>query len=295
MTLRSIVFLVLALLVAGATAMYARNWMAAQRLQMQTTAPAPKAAVAETQVLVAGVALSAGTFVKAEHLRWQTWPSGGLAEGYVVKDKRELKDFVGAVVRSTVTAGQPITDSVLVRPGDRGFLAAVLTPGMRAVSVPVNATSGISGFVFPGDWVDLLLTAKFQESGNSPEGGSQTRHLTQTLLSDIRVLAIDQQVDNSKGLPVLAKTATLEVSPKQAEKIALALDMGALSLSLRSLAAKVEPLASGPAATGGEEGSFTLDQDVHTLFGRGKARTGGGGGSKVEVLRGGKAETVTFR
>lgn len=291
MTLRSILFLVLALLIAGATALYARNWMAAQRAPVPV-AEAPKPAVNETQVLVASGPVSAGTFLKAEHLRWQSWPAGGVAEGYVLKDKRESKDFIGAVVRQAISPGQPITETLLVRPGDRGFLAAVLTPGMRAVSVPVNATSGISGFVFPGDWVDLLLTAKYQESVNSQSGGNPTRHISQTLLGNIRVLAIDQQVDTGKGQPVLAKTATLEVTPKQAERIALALDMGSLSLSLRSLAAKVDGAAGEGAPVGGEEGSYTLDQDVHRLFGRGKSS--GGGGAKVDVLRGGKAETVTF-
>ena len=266
MRARTLVLLVFALAAAGGTFYLAQNWIAAQRGALTQTAKKKPAKAPQTLVLVASQELPAGQFIKAKHLRWQPWPKKGVSDSYFVKDatkrdngkpaktavggkgtvgkalpKRTAKrngpapavigDFVGAVVRSNVLPGEPITDGRIVRPGDRGFLAAVLQPGKRAISVPINATTGISGFVFPGDKVDLLLTHTIRQGEKSA-----VRRATETVLSDIRVLAVDQRTDDIDGKPVVAKTATLEVSPKQAEVIAVASEMGRLSLSLRSLA-----------------------------------------------------------
>jgi pilus assembly protein CpaB len=122
---------------------------------------------------------------------------------------------------------------MLMRPGDRGFLAAVLGPGMRAISVPVTATSGVAGLVFPGDRVDLILSHQVKDELD-PAGPPKTT--SETVLTDIRVLAIDQTVTDQDNKPVLAKTVTFEVTPKQVEVIGVASSLGSLSLSLRSLA-----------------------------------------------------------
>ncbi len=217
MSARTLLLILLALVTATFTAFYARNWMQAQRAAILASGAQPAAvqAAPAALVLVTNKALPAGSFLKADHLKWQAWPEDGVIDSYAVKGKREEKDFVGAVVRTAIAVGEPLTDARVVHPGDRGFLAAVLEPGKRAVSVPVNATTGISGFVFPGDWVDVILTVRFRvvEDG---EAKGEPRYFSETLLTDVRVLGVDQAVENKKGEPAVAKTATLEVDPKQA-------------------------------------------------------------------------------
>jgi pilus assembly protein CpaB len=293
MNIRSILFLALALVVAGGTAFFARSWLLGNRtvVTAPVEAPAPQPAV---QVLVAAQNLVAGQFVQARDLKWQRWPEEGLNEEYARKDVRPMEDFVGAVVRSAVVSGQPITDSRVVHPGDRGFLAAVLTPGLRAVSVPVNATTGISGFVFPGDLVDVLLTAKF--ASEDEEGKRNTRYFSETLLTAVRVLAIDQKIENEKGDVKPVKTVTLEVNAKHAEHIAIGLELGSLTLSLHSLAKDqkdIEPALAqvklgGLIPHGGGRGrSFTMDNEVFHLLG---SRAKGEEKEIVNVLRGSKTD-----
>ena len=298
MSLRTVLLLLVAVCAAGVTALYARNWLNAERAALMASMPEEKAAAAAEYVLVANTELAAGSFVKADHLKWQPWPEEGILDSYTVKGKRELEDYVGTVVRATINEGEPLTDTRVVHPGDRGFLAAVLEPGKRAVSVPVNATTGISGFVFPGDWVDVILTVNFRAED---EGGrNRERFFSETLIGDIRVLAIDQAVENAEGEVNVAKTATLEVTPKQAEKIAIALEMGSLSLSLHSLAREQNRFSEVARAIGADPvenntaGSFTMDLDVYymrDLFGNnGKKKAE----QQVHVLRGSKAATAAF-
>lgn len=225
MSIRRLLLLFLALCVAGATVLIGRAFMAPRVVAEAPAAPAPV-----TKVLVAQGNLAAGQFVRPENLRWQDWPNADVPKDYVVEGQGHLEDMVGAVVRSGMSDGEPVTDGRVVRPGDRGFLAAVLMPGDRAISVPVTVSSGISGFVFPGDHVDVLLTMTFQNDANKAQ-----RHAAETLLTNIRVLAMDQRSDDQEKDVKVAKTATLEVTPKQAEIIAVAIDIGNLSLSLRSI------------------------------------------------------------
>ena len=292
MTLRNIFVLVIALAIAGFTAVYARNWLASERSAMTvTTEPVP---VDTTSVLVAKRDLGPGTFIKPEDIKWQPWPEDGVIEDYAVKGERAMEDFLGTVVRSAITTGQPITDARVVHPGDRGFLAAVLTPGNRAVSVPVDDSSGVAGFVFPGDWVDVILTARVRVFNS--EDNAKERVFSETLITDIRVLAIDQSVENEEGEANVGKTATLEVTPKQVEKIAIALELGILSLSLHSLSREQDRFAQIARAMGADPlesditGSYTMDYDVYYMRdrfiqNRKKKKT-------INVLRGGESEQL---
>ncbi len=231
MRLKSLLLIVVALVVAGFTAYMVRNWLEAERaaaLRAMQNKPAP--AVSATQVLVAKSNLPVGTFLRPEHLRWQPWPEASLSPAYAVEGQKRLEDFVGSVVRLPVAAGEPITEGRVVSPGNSGFLAAVLKPGHRAVSVPVTVTSGIAGFVFPGDHVDLILTHSVPGAVEGVE-----RRVGVTVLRDIRVLALDQKLDMKPGEAAVARTATIEVTPKQSEMVAVLVEMGKLSLSLRSL------------------------------------------------------------
>ena len=243
---RVLVLTALSLTIAGGAAVMTNNWLQQQQGQatQAAVAPAPVEAPKDTKVLVADRALTAGTILKPEHLRWQAWPKGGVLDAYVVHGRKTENaealgraDLVGAVVRAGMVDGEPITDTRVVRPGDRGFLAAMLAEGHRALSVPVNAASGISGLIFPGDRVDLILSHSIKEEGQ----GRNERKASETVLSDIRVLALDQRTDDVDGERVVAKTATLEVDPKEAEKLSLAQRLGDLSLSLRPIARDGDP------------------------------------------------------
>ena len=266
MNSKRIVFLLLAVIVAGATAFMARAWLQNERAaliaQAGTHHDVP-AAAPTLQVLVARNAIHTGQIVKPDDMRWQSWPQGSLAATYVVEGKRPLSDFVGAVVRGSIAAGEPITEGKVVLAGTRGFMAAVLQPGTRAVSVPITATSAVSGFIYAGDRVDVLLTHVL--------GGQTGQHsATETILRNARVIAMDQKLDFSPGdKPDVGKTATLELTPKQTELVTLAVKMGDLSLVLRSLQDANDdgrdPAAAdnAPAEPGD---SFTEDSQVSKLI-----------------------------
>jgi len=157
------------------------------------------------------------------------------------------KKLLGTVVRYPVTAGQPVTRGALVGPADRGFLAAALGPGMRAITVPVNVSSGVAGFVFPGDHIDLVLTQQVQGGGDGPP-----LKVSETIIRNLRVLATDQRItskdDDGKTSVKVFANVTLEVTPRIAEKIAVAQSLGSLSLSLRSIADNTAELERAVAA-----------------------------------------------
>jgi pilus assembly protein CpaB len=289
MLMRRLAFLLIAAVISVGTIFGARSWMQTQLAARDQPAAAPIAAAAQPaqMVLVAKGDLPAGQFVRPENLHWQPWPEEGIAANYVVEGKGRLEDFVGAVVRSGLTSGEPIADGRVVRPGDRGFMAAVLTPGNRAVTVTVTPSSGLAGFAFPGDRVDVILTLTIQpESGKDGQKDGPERRASETVLTNIRVLAVDQRADDQKREITVAKTATLEVTPKEAEIIAVAGEMGKLSLSLRSLAQEVEQIA--------EANSHTWDSDAARLL-RVVPRTAAPVGSrKVSVVRGSESKDVEF-
>jgi len=292
MNLRALLFGLLALIAAGATFLGAKSWLDAQRRAMVPVA-APKPVVKANMVLVAKQNLPQGTLLQPTHLRWQAWPDETMSESYVLQGKKKLEDFVGAVVRQGIAGGEPVTNARVVFPGERGFLAAVLEPGMRAVTVPINATSGIAGFVFPGDRVDLILTHSYDKAAKSARKGAET------VLADVRVLAIDQRSDDQANKPDVGRTATLEVTPKQSEIIPLIVELGRLSLALRSLEPAVELVQAGadgddPARRkpGLRGTTFTLDTEVSRLL-----KTGPGTGEPqhiVSVVQGGKSKEVPF-
>jgi pilus assembly protein CpaB len=243
---RKIFLLVGALLIAGITAFMARSLM--------TGASAPTAAgqpvvIDGPEVLVATKALPVGTIIDATALKFQPWPKELVENAYYLRQGTDLKSIVGTVVRFPIPAGQPVSQGALVKPGDRGFLAAALGPGMRAVTVPVSAQTSVAGFIFPGDRVDVILTQTVTGGGDGPP-----LKASETMLRNMRVLATDQKTDKAvddKGNTVVTQysTVTLEATPAIAEKIMVAQTVGSLSLSLRSIADNAgdleEAIASG--------------------------------------------------
>jgi len=291
MRVRTLILFAVAILLAGGTAMLARSWLAQQRTVEAEAAPMPPPP-AQKSVLVARSAIARGQILKPTDLAWQTWPDGGLDRAYIQKGAKTIEDIAGWVARDPLGPGEPITEGKVVAPGSRGFLAAVLRPGMRAVSVPVTATSGISGFVFPGDQVDILITHPVQASGGKGEG--VPHQASETVLHDVRVLAVDQKLDSKGGEAIVAHTATLEVTPKQSEVIAVASEMGKLSLSLRSLTTPPGEETVADSADNAGSGTFTLDSEVSRLLPKPFTQKDNPGADVVTVLHGtGKSESTT--
>jgi len=282
MNIRLLAFALAAVIFAGGAALLARNWIDAQRAALTASLPARAPERAARQVLVAARDVPTGHFLKRAHLRWQAWPDETIAESYIQEADNQSApdDLVGAVVRSRIAAGEPVTLGRVVKPGERGFLAAVLAPGMRAISVQVDATTGTAGFIFPDDRIDLILSHGIKR-GKGEAG--QIRRASETVLRDLRVLAIDQNIDDRDGKPALGKTATLEVTPRQAELITVAAQIGKLTLALRSLASEADD-AQAPRA-----GTVAWDSDVS------RALTGGNGAThRVNLLRGDKADLMAL-
>ncbi|HRW59300.1 MAG TPA: Flp pilus assembly protein CpaB [Defluviicoccus sp.] len=306
MQLRSVLLLVVALAMAGTTAFLVNGWVSKRQPVAEVRPVVQEPAVPKIEILVAKGELATGTFLKPDQLRWQPWPEDGVNEGYFVKGKVSEKDFDGSVVRARLYAGEPITKERVIHAGEQGFLAAVLEPGKRAISVPVDATRGVAGFVFPGDLVDVLLSLKSSVTSEAEGGGggAATRFFSQTILSGVRVLGVDQAVDSEGGKPKVAKTATLEVTPKQAERIAVALELGELSLTLHSISkpeADLEGLTRaaskgngvGPAPAPAK--SYTRDMDVLEMIGDPWGLPVPNGlGQKANVVRGSESQVVRF-
>jgi pilus assembly protein CpaB len=231
MDVKKLALLVGALVIAVITAVMAKNMFAGAGAQQAAAAPVPVG----PKVLVAKKALPVGTIIDADSFAFQPWPKELMQGAYYVEGQPDAKTLAGTVVRYAIAAGQPVTRGSLVGPQDRGFLAAALGPGMRAVTVPVNTTTGVAGFVFPGDHVDLVLTQQVQGGGD----GAPLK-VSETIVRNVRVLATDQRyTDKDEDGKTAVKTfsnVTFEVTPKIAEKIAVAQSLGQLSLSLRSIA-----------------------------------------------------------
>jgi pilus assembly protein CpaB len=234
MDVRKIVLLIGALAIAAFTAVMAKNMFAGASAPQAEAKPVVPAG---PEVLVATRALPVGTLIDAEALRFQPWPEGLVQPAYFMKGQPGTNpaDLLGTVVRNEITAGQPITHGSLIKPGERGFLAAALGPGMRAVTVPVSNISSVAGFVFPGDRVDIVLTQSVAGGGDG-----QPLKVSETIIRNIRVLATDKRTSgtNAEGKPEVidVSSVTFEATPKIAEKIAVAQTIGQLSLSLRSIA-----------------------------------------------------------
>jgi len=291
MRIRTLILFLVAILLAGGTAMLVRSWLSQQRTVEAEAAPMPPPP-AQKSVLVARSAIARGQILKPTDLAWQMWPDGGIDRAYIQKGAKTIEDVAGWVAREPFGPGEPITESKIVAPGSRGFLAAVLRPGMRAVSVPVTRTSGISGFIFPGDEVDILITHPLPASAGKE--GSIQHQASETVLHNVRVLAVDQKLDGKAGEAVVAQTATLEVTPKQSEIIAVASEMGKLSLSLRSLVTPPSEETRADSVDNPPAGTFTLDSEVSRLLPKPLTQKDNPKADSITILRGSsKSETST--
>src|SRR3954469_6032398 len=227
MNTQRVIVLGFALVAAGGAAFLVRGMLGGGTPQVQAKA-AP--AMAMSEVLVASTNLSPGQALTTEQVRWEKWPSSTVDPSFITHDAAVKEEDIvkGSVVRAMILPGQPITKTAIVHGDASGFMAATLGEGMRAISIAISVDSGAGGFILPNDRVDVILTRK-------PEGG-QSKGFAKTILSNLRVLAVDQTYRQEKDTrTVFGKTATVEVSPEQAELIAAAAQSGVLSLSLRPL------------------------------------------------------------
>lgn len=266
MTKSGILVALLALGVATGTGLLVRNWLAREQAanlaaSVADTMPGYTVVAADqTRVLTAAQRLPAGTLLRPEDLKWQPWPESGLTDGFVRDQGQALDEWTGAVVRRGLEPGEPLTRERVARPQDAGFLAAVLATDHRAVSVPLDASAGVSGFVLPGDRVDVIVTYSI-----TMEDGTE-RWASETVVGGVRVLAVDQRFDDQSSEVLPAKTATLEVTPKQAEALTLMAALGKISLSLRAVAEGAAAAAARPRLTAAA--GTTLDVEVASLFRR---------------------------
>lgn len=251
----------------------------------------------DVEVLVAARDVAQGRMLKNEDLRWDRWPLATVEATGVVRrngTKAPLDHLSGQALRRNIVAGEPITEAAVFTPGKGGLMPGLISPGMKAVGIVVNAASTASGFVLPGDVVDVILTVDIAKAGGQLPGGG--RIVAETILGGVRVLAVDQEFggegasksttkksrkkqeeappgEEPKDVAMVGKTVAIEVTDEQAQRVLAAQTAGKLSLALRSLADGTEDMPRGVA--------FVADVDASRAI-----RAGLGGG--VRVIKGGQ-------
>jgi pilus assembly protein CpaB len=230
MTPARIVVLIIALAAGGIAAMLAgRSEAPKQEL-------APVAQLETVDVLVAGNDIGLGSTVSSQDLRWQTWPAASASDHFIRKSDSPdaINQLAGSIARQPFASGEPIREVKLIRAKGSGYMAAILPKGKRAISVDIAPDTSVAGFILPNDHVDIILSRRDNKEADKAAGADA--HSGEIILSNIRVLAIDQTVEEKNGQRVVVgKTATLELSPRQAEMLARAKLMGVLTLALRSI------------------------------------------------------------
>ena len=249
MNTKRIIVLGVAVVAATAAALLARSMIGGGTPKAQAKiAPPP---IAMSEVLVASANIQPGLALKPEMVKWQNWPTSAVDASFITHAAAPnladaLKD---TVVRVPLYTGEPISNTAIVHGDAAGFMAARLEPGMRAVSIVISVDSGAGGFILPNDRVDVMLATK--------TGGTPPHVKVKTILGDVRVLAVDQTFAQDKNTKtVVGKTATLELTPVQAELVAAAENTGTISLSLRGLGDN-QAVASAR-APGGDDGPVSV-------------------------------------
>ena len=294
MNARGIILIVVALVLAGLAAYFARTFIAGEE-QVAVVVKGPS-------VLIARRALPIGKIIDRDSLdkdfRWLDWPAETIHPSYIFEGKlkpnnRPIKmtDYIGYVVRDSMVAGEPITAAKLVKQGDRGFMAAILKPGMRAITLPVTRITGVGGFIFPGDRVDVLL------SRTATDDNGIVRQVTETVFRNVRIVGVDLRSSDARGQPARrARTVTVEVTPTLAEKFKVLQRLGGVTLALRSLARDKDPVTGEMILEENEEvsevKSLSWDAEVSSLVEPleiGKQRV------KVTINRGTQRQILEFK
>jgi pilus assembly protein CpaB len=280
--MRSVLILVLFLMAAG-LGYVAYEGMQPREPVQQAAAPPPT-----VRVLVAAAPLHPGTLLKDQDIRDRALPPEEVPEGALPATIEQREELRGAMLRRYLAPGEMLAREDVLRPRDRGFLAAVLKPGMRAVAIGVDARTGAAGLIFPGDLVDVILTQTF-----SANDASTARRVTaETVLTGVRVIAVDQMITQGAPIPSgsarptqeVARTVTMEVSPEQSERLAVAERLGQLILALRPIDAPSDEQTARPTAT-------VFGGDVSPAL----SSTEAPAAPRMRVIQGNAVNDVTFR
>jgi len=274
MKLIRIMILAVAAVAAIGAAFMARGLLSSGPKQ----AVAKKPQIETVDVLVAANRLELGSLIQDKDLRWQPWPKKIVSSGFIIRSKggKNRKNITGTAVRSSIVVGEPINMAKLVATKGGGYMAAILPKGMRAISVRISPVTGAGGFILPNDRVDVLLTRK--EKKGDDGGRDKQVYISETILSNVRVLAIDQSLKEKKASDnkqvAVGKTATLELRPDQGELLSLSVSKGEITLALRSIV-----------DAGGINAAPVTAPYLNSKKGRGNA-------NKITVLRYGISSTV---
>lgn len=232
MNLARMIVLGIAILTAGAAAFMVRSMSTSQGPAVAAL-DSPAVSISTKSVLVSTRPITVGETLIAEDFRWQVWPEEVVHPSFIIRTNtgEGAEKWIGAIVRSPVVEGEPLTGHKMVHIGQGGVMANIIEPGKRALGIKISAQSGAGGFILPNDRVDVILTFK-----QASDGSRQNKFNSETILQDVRILAIDQTFREQDGQQVVVgRTATLELSSLQVEELALAAQVGNLSLALRSL------------------------------------------------------------
>jgi pilus assembly protein CpaB len=290
------IYIVLALVIALGVAWFVSKQMKIGGATQQLTVTKVEREPA-FDVVVAAKDLPQGTLLKSADLEMQRWPESTIRDDYFTENKiKSLEEIAGSVLKSPISKGEPLTPGRIVKPGERSFLSAVLKPGMKAVSIPVNDRTGVSGFVFPGDYVDLILTMTYQQKVNNNQGQSEAvaRQTAETIVKNVRVVGIGQMLGKPEAAGTVVPTITLELTPKLAETVTLAIEMGRITVALSALQkpAGHENDTAHEKLMGIKEGAYSLSLDrevspvAEKLVGANDKNGSSGGGASVSVFRG---------
>ena len=260
---------ILIILVAGIAAVAAAvlfKQISAPEVQIQQapvkeTVKEVEVEVAHLKILVASRDLEVGELITPDDMMWANWPEATININQLtdVESPEAISELTGSVVRTRMYENEPIIPQKIVQKGETGYMAAILTPGMRAISVEIRSETGAGGFILPDDRVDVILTHDVEIILGDTR---VERPVTTTIIENARVLAIDTlHVQGEGEIAITGSTATLELKPKQAELLALGERMGSISLALRSVAdvnaaggevtANTKLLQGGSTGTGG--------------------------------------------
>jgi pilus assembly protein CpaB len=274
----AVVMVGIAVVVGSVTVIGGRYYME----RSGTRAPAPVAApvpqIATSTVVVASVPLRFGMELSSNQLKEVTWPADSVPQGSVKSVAELLKGPEKRVVIAPMDANEPVLAGKVTGPGERATLSAVLAPGMTAVSIPLSETQGIAGLVLPGDHVNVVLTA----SADGERRQDKTSNYADVVLQNVRVVAVDQVIDQRTEKPVAIRSATLEVSAHDAKRLALAGTVGSLSLMLRKAGEKSAGAIGRVSAK-----DLLSEAEADTTASHGRRTT------TVKVTRDGKTEDYT--
>lgn len=282
-------FLLISMIViaAGFLAAIGIQTLAPQRPAATSQRAAEPPPVLMAKTLVAARAIPPGTLLRNADLVARETPVTEITEA-MLRDTPEVRgELAGALVRRFLEPGEPVAMADVLRPRDRGFLAAVLLPNMRAISVGVDAVTGTAGLIWPGDRVDLLLTQKLDDRVTQ----LSRRVVGETVLNDVRVIAVDQQLTqggsgaNAAPEGRVARTVTLEVKPEEAERVAVASQLGRLSLTIRAMAAEQLDENRRRSIFGGDVSPALAETDP----------TERPVGSRMQIIQGDQRQEMIFR